>query len=78
MTSSNEYHFITRWRVQGRVEGVADVLSDAEDLARWWPLCSSPALPAAAETERAPHSPLGESLWNLHLSLKAASRCRRS
>lgn len=35
--SSNEYHFVTRWRVPGTVEEVADVLGDAEDLARWWP-----------------------------------------
>lgn len=35
--SSNEYHFITHWRVPGTVEEVAEVLSDAEDLARWWP-----------------------------------------
>lgn len=64
--SSNEYHFIARWRVPGTVEEVADVLGDAEDLARWWPLCSSPTLPAAARTERSPHSPLGKSLWNSH------------
>ena len=35
--SANEYHFITHWRVQGDVKEVADVLSDAPDLARWWP-----------------------------------------
>lgn len=33
----NEYHFITHWRVQGTVDQVAEVLSDAVDLARWWP-----------------------------------------
>lgn len=35
--TSNEYHFITHWRVPGTVEEVAEVLSDAEDLPRWWP-----------------------------------------
>lgn len=35
--SSNEYHFVTHWRVPGTVEDVAEVLSDPEDLPRWWP-----------------------------------------
>lgn len=35
--ASNNYHFITHWRVQSTVEEVADILSDAPDLARWWP-----------------------------------------
>lgn len=35
--AANEYHFVTRWRVPGTVEEVADVLSDAPDLPRWWP-----------------------------------------
>lgn len=35
--SSNEYHFISNWRVEGRVEEVSDILNDATDLARWWP-----------------------------------------
>lgn len=34
---SNEYHFVTRWRVRGTREEVADVLRDAADLVRWWP-----------------------------------------
>ena len=32
-----DYHFITRWRVEGTREEVADVLRDAVDLPRWWP-----------------------------------------
>ena len=32
-----DYHFVSRWRVEARVEEVADVLSDAESLPRWWP-----------------------------------------
>lgn len=35
--ASNEYHFITQWRVQGTVKEVVDVLRDPTDLVRWWP-----------------------------------------
>ncbi|MCG3117899.1 MAG: hypothetical protein ALAOOOJD_00011 [bacterium] len=35
--ASNEYRFITHWRVNTTAEEVFDILSDAEDLARWWP-----------------------------------------
>ncbi|MBO0705764.1 MAG: SRPBCC family protein, partial [Candidatus Dormibacteraeota bacterium] len=35
--ASNEYRFVTRWRVQGTVDEVFDVLQDPEDLVRWWP-----------------------------------------
>jgi hypothetical protein len=34
---SNEYHFITHWRVEGSVKEVADLLGDALALPRWWP-----------------------------------------
>ena len=34
---SNDYHFVTRWRLQGTAEEVADTLGDATDLPRWWP-----------------------------------------
>jgi hypothetical protein len=34
---SNDYHFITHWRVAGTVEEVAEVIGDAPGLARWWP-----------------------------------------
>jgi polyketide cyclase/dehydrase/lipid transport protein len=34
---SNEYHFVSRWRLQATAQEVADVLRDAEDLPRWWP-----------------------------------------
>ena len=34
---SNEYHFITRWRVEGAVDEVADILKAADQLPRWWP-----------------------------------------
>lgn len=34
---SNEYHFITNWRVPATIEEVFDILSDAKSLTRWWP-----------------------------------------
>jgi hypothetical protein len=34
---SNEYHFLTNWRVEGTCGEVADVLGDPLSLARWWP-----------------------------------------
>lgn len=34
---SNEYHFVTNWRVRGTVEEVYDVISNPSDLTRWWP-----------------------------------------
>jgi polyketide cyclase/dehydrase/lipid transport protein len=35
--SSNDYHFVTNWRVKGTTNEVADVLKTAEELPRWWP-----------------------------------------
>jgi len=35
--ASNDYHFITRWRVKSTVKEVTDILGDAADLVRWWP-----------------------------------------
>ncbi|MDX6574834.1 MAG: hypothetical protein QOE96_787 [Blastocatellia bacterium] len=34
---SNDYHFIDRWRVEGNVKEVADILEDAVSLSTWWP-----------------------------------------
>lgn len=34
---SNDYQFITRWRVESTVNEVADILKGASDLPRWWP-----------------------------------------
>jgi polyketide cyclase/dehydrase/lipid transport protein len=34
---SNDYHFISKWRLHATPEEVAAVLSDALDLPRWWP-----------------------------------------
>jgi hypothetical protein len=33
----NSYHFTSSWRVEGTCGEVADILGDAEGLARWWP-----------------------------------------
>src|SRR2546421_13060613 len=35
--AGNDYHFITRWRVEGTPEEVYAVLDEAADLPRWWP-----------------------------------------
>jgi hypothetical protein len=34
---SNDYHFITEWRVEASINEVADTLKQATDLPRWWP-----------------------------------------
>jgi hypothetical protein len=35
--ASNQYHFITRWRVKAPVALVNEILNDPTDLVRWWP-----------------------------------------
>jgi len=35
--ATNDYHFITNWRVEGSINEVADILKDAQELPRWWP-----------------------------------------
>lgn len=35
--ATNDYHFITHWRVKGTAEEVAEVLADAPSLPCWWP-----------------------------------------
>src|SRR5690242_6540320 len=34
--AKSQYHFVDRWRVEGNVEEVADILEDAVSLPRWW------------------------------------------
>jgi len=34
---SNEYHFITHWRVRGTADEVYDLISGPLDYPRWWP-----------------------------------------
>lgn len=33
----SEYHFLTRWRLEGTCGEIADILKDATALPRWWP-----------------------------------------
>jgi hypothetical protein len=35
--ASDDYHFVTEWRVAGAIEEVKDVLGDGMSLTRWWP-----------------------------------------
>lgn len=35
--SVNEYHFVTKWRVESTVEEVFDLIANPMDLVRWWP-----------------------------------------
>jgi hypothetical protein len=35
--SSNAYRFITHWQVESTLEEINAILSNAPDLARWWP-----------------------------------------
>jgi len=37
LTTSHDYHFLSRWRVEGTCGEVADVLGDPLALTRWWP-----------------------------------------
>ena len=34
--STNDYHFVDRWRVEADIKEVADILEDALSLPRWW------------------------------------------
>jgi hypothetical protein len=34
--ASNDYHFVTVWRVRGTCQEVADILHNPIDLPRWW------------------------------------------
>jgi hypothetical protein len=33
---TNDYHFVDRWRVEGDIKEVVDILEDALSLPRWW------------------------------------------
>jgi hypothetical protein len=35
--ASNDYHFVTRWRVEATPQQVWDILDKPLDLPRWWP-----------------------------------------
>jgi hypothetical protein len=34
---SNDFQFVTHWRIQGTVQEIREILADAPALARWWP-----------------------------------------
>lgn len=35
--ASNDYHFITTWRVKATLQEINDIIGHALDLPRWWP-----------------------------------------
>ncbi len=35
--ATNEYHFITLWRVKSTTKEVSEIIGDAPGLTRWWP-----------------------------------------
>jgi hypothetical protein len=35
--ASNDYHFVTSWRIAATPAEISDVLADAPALSRWWP-----------------------------------------
>jgi hypothetical protein len=35
--ASNDYHFVTRWRVESTCREITDILGDGTGLVRWWP-----------------------------------------
>ena len=35
--ASNDYHFVTVWRIPATPDEITEVLADAPALARWWP-----------------------------------------
>jgi hypothetical protein len=35
--ASNDYHFITHWRVQSSLEEISEIIGNGPDLVRWWP-----------------------------------------
>ena len=46
----NEYRFVTRWRVKASREEVFAVLTDSENLTRWWPSVYRGVQPVAPAT----------------------------
>ncbi len=35
--ASNDYHFVTQWRVKASINEVFEIIGDVESLTRWWP-----------------------------------------
>lgn len=57
--ASNEYHLVSRWRLQGTVDEVAAVLRHPADLARWWPA----VFLAVDGVEHGDENELGTQVW---------------
>jgi hypothetical protein len=38
MSHANDYHFLTKWCFQAKIEEIATVLEDIESLPQWWPM----------------------------------------
>jgi hypothetical protein len=51
---SNEYHFITRWHVEGTCAEVYDILDDPLQLPHWWPAVYLDVRELSPEPERGP------------------------
>lgn len=35
--ATNDYQFLSTWRIQGTLQEVVDIMADATELSRWWP-----------------------------------------
>jgi hypothetical protein len=35
--ASNDFHFVTTWRVKSTLEEISDIIGNGSDLVRWWP-----------------------------------------
>jgi hypothetical protein len=50
--ASNDYHFVTVWRIAATPDEISQVLADALGLARWWPSVYLTVSEAASGDER--------------------------
>jgi hypothetical protein len=50
--ASNDYHFVTVWRMAATPDETSQVLGDAPGLARWWPSVYLTVSEAAPGDER--------------------------
>jgi hypothetical protein len=37
VVATNDYHFITTWRIKSTIEEVSEIIGDPRELTRWWP-----------------------------------------
>ncbi len=69
---SNQYQFLSRWRVEGTCGEVADILGDPLALPRWWPsvyLDVEELRAARRAWARPPHAPAHQRLPAVHARL---------